>query len=186
MSDAPDETSALVLDYLPHGGDDRRRFDSGPLAQALDPDQFRLYELVLADGADVSIGDDVGLRPREDAVEEFREIEFDDLSRGAQAELEYVLDELLEDDPARFVTVFNEAQPITLRLHQLNLLPGIGDKLRDDILDARERAPFEDFADVEERVSGLHDPQEVIRDRMLAELRGDDIKYALFRDGGPY
>ncbi len=188
MTDASDETTAIVLDYLPHGGsgDDRRRFDSGPLAQAIDGDQFRLYELVLADGADVSIGDVVQLRPREASVEEFREIEFDDLSSGAQSELEYVIDELMEADPDRFVAVYNEAQPITLRLHQLNLLPGIGDKLRDDILEARKREPFEDFADVEERVPGLHDPRGVFRERILQELRDEDVKYALFRDGGPY
>lgn len=189
MSDDPAaETSAIVLEYLAHGhgSGDRRRYDTGPLAQAIDVDRFRLYELVLEDGADVSIGDEVSLRPRESGIEEFREIGHGDLSSGAETELEYVVEETIEDNPGRFVEVYNEAQPITLRLHQLNLLPGIGDKLRDDILDARKRQPFEDFVDVAERVPGLHDPMGVIRDRILEELAGDDVKYALFRDDGPY
>lgn len=188
MSDAPDETSAIVLDYLPHGrgGDERQRFGQGALAQAIDIGGFRLYELVLEDDADVSIGDEVLLRPRETGIEEFREINYDALSSGAEAELEYVVEEAIDADPERFVRVFNEGQPITLRLHQLNLLPGIGDKLRDDILDARKREPFTDFVDLSERVPGLHNPKEVLQDRMLTELRGEDVKYALFREDGPY
>lgn len=188
MSDAADETTAIVLDYLAHGrgSDDRARFDQGPLAHAIDVDRFRLYELVLDDDAGVTIGDTVSLRPREESIEEFREIAYDDLSGGAASELEYVVEEAIEADPERFVRVYNEAQPITLRLHQLNLLPGIGDKLRDDILDARKRSPFTDFEDLDERVSGLHDPPGIIRDRVLEELRGDDVKYALYRDDGPY
>lgn len=188
MSDAAEaETTVIVLDYLAHGhGSDGRRFDSGPLAQAIDVDHMRLYELNLTDDSDASIGDRLTLRPRDDGIEEFREIGYSDLSTGAETELEYVIEETVEGDPERFVTVYNEAQPITLRLHQLNLLPGIGDKLRDDILDARKRQPFADFVDVADRVSGLHDPISVIQDRILEELRGDDIKYALFRDDGPF
>lgn len=188
MSDATDTTRAIVLDYLPHGrgADDHRRFDHGSLAHALNTDQFRLYELVLVDGADINIGDTVTLRPRDEEIEEFREIPYDELSSGATTELEYVIEETLEANPDRFIRVYNEAQPITLRLHQLNLLPGIGDKLRDDILDARKRRPFADYLDVAERISGIHDPMQVLQDRILEELQDDDVKYALFRDNGPY
>jgi putative nucleotide binding protein len=62
----------------------------------------------------------------------------------------------------------------------LNLLPGIGKKLRNNILDARKRGPFESFEDLEERVSGLHRPKEVLVERILEELRDDDLKYKTF------
>lgn len=189
MSDAEDvEVSATILDYLPHGHQsaDHHRFDTGPLAQAIDLDRFRLYELDLGDEANVGIADEVRLRPAGDVIQEFREIDYEDLTSGSAAELEYVVEEAIEEDPERFLAVYNDAQPITLRLHQLNLLPGIGDKLRDDILEARKQGPYESFVDLQERVSGLHDPKQVLIDRILAELRDEDIKYALFANDGPY
>jgi putative nucleotide binding protein len=78
------------------------------------------------------------------------------------------------------VDFYNEAQPITLRLHQLNLLPGIGKKLRNDVLDQRKRKPFESFEEIEERISGLHNPEEVLVERILEELHEEDLKYRLF------
>ena len=75
---------------------------------------------------------------------------------------------------------YNDAQPITLRLHQLNLLPGIGKKLRNSILDERKRKPFEDFDDLTERVAGLHRPKEILAERILEELREEDLKYRIF------
>ena len=87
---------------------------------------------------------------------------------------------MVEADEQRFVDFYNDAQPITLRLHQLNLLPGIGKKLRNNILDERKRAPFESFADIEERISGLHNPKEVLVERIIEELREDDLKYRIF------
>jgi putative nucleotide binding protein len=171
---------AVVLDYLPHGrgDDDRPQYQKDPLALALGESEFRLYELTLAEGASPTIGGWVDLD--DDAVERVREIEFDDLSGGARSELEYAVDEIVDRDDQRFVDFYNEAQPITLRLHQLNLLPGIGKKLRNTILDERKRKPFEGFAELEERVSGLHDPREVLVERVLEELREEDLKYRTF------
>lgn len=182
-----DGAKAIVLDYLAHGRSDGGgpSFDQDPVAQAIGVEGFRLYELLLAPDADVSIGDELVVRPPESPVTEFRELTYENLSQGAQAELEYVIKELIEANEDRFIRVFNEAQPITLRLHQLNLLPGIGDKLRDQILDQRKRQPFTDFDDVASRIDGLHDPNRIFVDRILSELRDDDIKYQLFV-GGPY
>ncbi|MEF8780833.1 MAG: DUF655 domain-containing protein, partial [Haloferacaceae archaeon] len=89
-------------------------------------------------------------------------------------------EEIVERDERRFVDFYNEAQPITLRLHQLNLLPGVGKKIRNTVLDERKRGPFEGFDEISERVSGLHRPREVIVDRILEELREEDLKYRTF------
>jgi len=187
MSDSEsDETvrRAVVLDYLPHGrsDDDRPQYRRSAVGFGVDTEDFRLYEFALADDGDASIGDEIAVEPTDawEAVDHVREIDYDDLSSGARSELDYVVDDLLEDEEDRFVNVYNEAGPVTLRLHQLNLLPGIGDKLRDSILDERKRGPFEDFEDVADRVDGLHDPEGVIRERIFEEIRGDDLKYRLF------
>jgi putative nucleotide binding protein len=174
--------TAVVLDVLPHGraDDDRPRYRRSPLAQALETDGFRLQELVLEDDGSLGIGDRVPVDPTEPPVEVARHMAYDDLSGGARSELEHVVREVVEADEDRLVEFYNEAGPVTLRLHQLNLLPGVGEKLRDNILDARKRQPFESLHDLEERISGLHDPQGIIVQRVLDELRDEDVKYKLF------
>jgi len=183
-SDPQDVRYAVILDHLPHGraDDDRPRHRKSPLAYALGERDFRLFEVTLSDEADVSIGDRIVIGPTEarDAVSGFKQVTYDDLSNTANAELEYAIEEIVDANERRFVDFYNDAQPITLRLHQLNLLPGIGKKLRNNILDQRKRGPFESFEDVEERVSGLHRPKEVLVERILEELRDDDLKYKTF------
>jgi putative nucleotide binding protein len=175
---------AVVLDYLAHGrvDDDRPQYKKKPLAYALGEANFRLFELTLAEDADVGIGDRVVVEPRADRerVDSAREVDYDDLSNAAHSELEYVVADIVDADERRFVDFYNDAQPITLRLHQLNLLPGIGKKLRNNILDERKRQPFESFEELEERVSGLHRPKEVLVERIIEELRDDDLKYKTF------
>ncbi|WP_152041826.1 DUF655 domain-containing protein [Salinigranum salinum] len=175
---------AVVLDVLPHGraDDDRPRYKKSPLGYALGEENFRLVELRLDDDADVSIGDRVVVEPAadRDLVEEVRDVEYDALSNTALSELEYVVDEILSEHEGRFVDFYNDAQPITIRLHQLNLLPGIGKKLRNNILDQRKRGPFESFEDLEDRISGLHNPKDILAERIMSELRDDDLKYKVF------
>jgi putative nucleotide binding protein len=182
--DSEDLRRAVVLDHLPHGraDDDRPRHRKSPLAYALGERDFRLFELTLVDDADVSIGDHVVIGPtgKRDAVDGFKQVTYDDLSNTAVGELEYAVEAIVDADEKRFVDFYNDAQPITLRLHQLNLLPGIGKKLRNNVLDQRKRGPFESFAEVEERVSGLHRPKEVLVERIMEELRDDDLKYKTF------
>ncbi|KAB1193882.1 DUF655 domain-containing protein [Haloferax sp. MBLA0076] len=176
---------AVLLDVLRHGRQDdgRRRFDADPIAYALDESNFRLLELTLAEDADVSIGDRVVVSPVADreTVRQVERLSYGDLSNTADSELEYVVADIVDANEARFVDFYNDAQPITLRLHQLNLLPGIGKKLRDKILEERKRyGPFESFEDLQERVSGLHHPKEVVVERILEELHGNDVKYKTF------
>lgn len=183
-TDGSDPEYAVVLDYLPHGraDDDRPQYQKPSLAYALGESDFRLVELTLGEDADVGIGDRVVIEPPDEreSVDRLRDIEYGDLSNSAVSELDYVVEELVEREERRFVDFYNDAQPITLRLHQLNLLPGIGKKLRNNVLEQRKRKPFESFAELEERVSGLHNPKEVLVDRIIEELRDDDLKYKTF------
>jgi putative nucleotide binding protein len=173
-----DDLVAAVLDVLPHGrsDDDRPQHRKDPLAYALGVDEFYLYELSLSDDDDIAFGDRIDLTE----YGRITEVEFEELPSGARQEIEYAVEEIVEADERRFVDFYNDAQPITLRLHQLNLLPGIGKKLRNTILDERKRQPFESFEDLEDRVGGLHSPKEVLIDRIEEELRDDDLKYRIF------
>jgi Predicted RNA-binding protein len=175
---------AVVLDYLPHGrpDDNRPQYQKDTLAYALAVDDFELLELTLTDDADVGIVDRVAVGDDTDdsIIESVEHIGYDDLSNSAVSELEYAVEAIIEADEQRFVDFYNDAQPITLRLHQLNLLPGIGKKLRDKIIDTRKRQSYESFEDLSDRVGGLHHPDEVIAERILEEIREDDLKYQIF------
>jgi putative nucleotide binding protein len=176
------DSTAVVLDYLPHGraDDDRPQYEKPQLAHAVDTGSFTLYELVLREEAAVNIGDRVTVDPPQDDIGEVRRLDYEDLSGGSQTELEHVVGEVIEEEEERFVEFFNEAGAITLRLHQFNLLPGIGDKLRDAIIDERKRDPFDSLSELEERVSGLHDSKGTLSERIIEEIRDEDVKYKLF------
>lgn len=51
------------------------------------------------------------------------------------------------------------------------MLPEIGDKRREAIIDERRRGPFADFADLEVRIDSLHGPQALLVERALTELK---------------
>lgn len=182
MSDAEDRESSLavILDYLPHGrpDDDRPQYKKPALVHAVRQEDFQLVECELADEADVTIGDELDLSSA--TIESVRDTSFDQLTSGAHSELKYAIRSIIDADQRRFVDYYNEAQPITLRLHQLNLLPGIGKKLRNNILEERKCQPFDSFEDLEERVSGLHNSKEILVERIHEELREEDLKYRSF------
>ncbi|NGM69649.1 DUF655 domain-containing protein [Natronolimnobius sp. AArcel1] len=183
-SDGTDVRRAVVLDYLAHGlsDDGRPQYEKSPAGYALGIEDFALYQVAFDEDERLTIGSEVVVSPPSErsVVTECQQVEYGALSSGAQSELEYVVQDLVEENEQRFVDFYNDAQPITLRLHQLNLLPGIGKKLRNGILDERKRKPFESFDELSERVSGLHDPDEVLVERILEELQDDDLKYQTF------
>ena len=192
MSNTEDDASepeaasreAVIVDYLPHGrpDDTRPQYQKAALAYALETESFDLLELTLTEDADVNIVDRIPIdEAANDAViEDVADIEYDDLSNSGVSELEYAIEAIIDADEQRFVDFYNDAQPISLRLHQLNLLPGIGKKLRNKIIDKRKRQPFESFEDLADRVGGLHNPMEVIAERIMEELRDEDLKYKIF------
>lgn len=179
-----DPAQAIVLDVLAHGrsDDDRPGYQRDPVCYAVGSADFQLYELSFDGPPPVSIGDTIDIEPLDalDGVVARRRIDHDDLSAGAKNELDYVVEELVDAHEAHYVGFYTEAQPVSLRMHQLNLLPGIGDKLRDGILEARKRGPFESFADLQARVEGLHDPRGILIDRIEQELTEPEMKYYLF------
>jgi len=171
-TDAPaadDGPVVVLLDVLPNGrpDDDRPQYRKSPVAYGLGTDAFRLYELTLDEEADVSVSHRLALDGP--AVGRYREVSFDDLTRNAAAEIEYAVEDIVEGDEKRFVDFYNEAGPITLRLHQLNLLPGIGKQLRNKVLDERKRGPFESF----EEVSARHRAPPPAGGARRADRRGD-------------
>jgi len=109
-----------------------------------------------------------------------RRIEYPELSNSARLELAFQIQSIVLDNEARFIRYFNDAGPITTRMHALELLPGIGKKLMWAILNERKKGPFKSFADLTERVKGLHNPEKLIAKRVEDELMDERIKYRVF------
>src|SRR3989344_4528954 len=103
------------------------------------------------------------------------------LTETAKSELNYIVEEIVVKNEPKFVEFFNKIGPINTRVHQLELLPGIGKKHMLSILEEREKKPFESFKDIKERVKLLPDPEKTIAKRILLELEGNEKHYLFVR-----
>lgn len=182
------EEHAIVLDFLPHGHpfDTRPMHRKMPVAQAIGKDHFILLELVPKKGVTLQPNEVVymGEGKRDKIHHIVGKISLDKLTQTAKGELEYVIKELVQKNEERFIKFFNEAMPINMRRHQLELLPGIGKKHMWQIIEERKKKPFKSFEDIKKRVKLLPDPEKAVTKRIFAELNNED-KYKLFVDS-PY
>jgi putative nucleotide binding protein len=177
------EEVARVLDYLPYGRTpDTRSYQKQPLVQAVGETNFVLMEMTPKEGVVPVAGTRVyigsGSRDVIDHVN--RRIEYIELSNSAKLELPFEIQTIVLEDEPRFIRYFNEAGPITTRMHALELLPGIGKKLMWAVLTERKKGPFKSFVELMERVKGLHNPEKLITKRVEDELMDDRIKYRVF------
>lgn len=178
------EITGIVLDVLlkGHPDDPRPIFKREPLVQAMGIEQFKLLELVPKAGVVIDLHEKVyiGDAEREKIERVKRRIGYAELTNTAQGELPFIIEEVVKAREADFVAFFNTSISITPRLHMLHLLPGIGKKLMWEILESRNRKPFESFADLNGRIKSLPHPDKMIVARILEELQDKDIKYHLF------
>lgn len=177
------EEHAIILDFLPYGDpfDRRPMHQKSAIAQALGKTHFTLLELVPKKEKVLELHEEVyiGSEEREKIHHIISKIPLSKLTQTARTEVEFVIDELIVDNESRFVKFFNEAQPINTRIHQLELLPGIGKNHTKEIIEKREEKPFESFRDIKERVNLMPDPKKVIIKRIFIELNNGD-KHKLF------
>ncbi len=156
----------------------RRDFPKNAVyVHAIGETHFTLLELTLKQNASVEVGEKVYIGPnvREKVEKIVRRIKYEDLSPEARELLEQLVRKIVRDNEHRFVEFFNKAGPVTIKLHSLELLKGIGKRTLKTILDERRRKPFESFEDIQRRVNV--DPEELIVDRILRELRGGEDYY---------
>lgn len=179
------EEYAIILDFLQNGYplDPRPMFRKTPIAQAMGKEHFSLLELVPKKGIflqpheEVYIGD--GKRDKIHHI--IGKINTDKLTSTANAELHHVIDEAVTRNENKFVEFFNKAQPLTTRMHQLELIPGLGKKHMWEIVEKRDEKPFESFDDMRERVKLMPDPKTAVIKRILLELSGKEKHFIFVR-----
>ncbi|MFH1071998.1 MAG: DUF655 domain-containing protein [Nanoarchaeota archaeon] len=175
------EEYVVVLDFLPNG----YPFDSRPIhqktaiAQAMGKENFTLLELVPKKGIflqpyeEVYIGDQ-----KRDKIHHINgKISYDKLTHTARAELEHVIEQVVNKNSERFIEFINKAQPLSTRMHTIELLPGVGKKHMWEIIEARKQEPFTSFDDIKKRVKLLPEPQKIIVRRIILEITGNEKHY---------
>jgi len=175
------EEQAIVLDFLPYGYPYEEGTMKTPIAQALGLSHLTVLELIPKRGVFLQPQQEVyiGEGKREEIHHVKGKIATEKLTSTAIAELQHTVKKVVDDQEQRFVEFFNKAQPLSMRMHQLELLPGLGKKHMWEILEARKDKPFASFEDLQERVKLLPNPKQVVIKRIISEIEGKE-KYNIF------
>lgn len=184
------EDYVYILDYLPQGRpDDPRRRE--PVAYGIGERNFVLLELVPRPGAAMLVGDrvpvgrDVPDRASSPVDHVRGRVRYEDMTHAAQAEMRPVLEQMAKAQEERFIRFFNDAGPITTRMHMLELLPGLGKKLMWAIVEERKKGPFKSYKEMDDRVKALHQPEKLVAHRIEEEIMDPMQKYHLFAQPPP-
>ncbi len=173
------EDNAWVIEYLPSGHATQLRRE--PIVQLIGEKFFTLLEATVKPEANIVIGQRlyVGKDARDEVSVIKGRIKFDSLTRSAKESLPTILRKIIEEREKDFVEFINKCKPISIRFHTLDLLPGVGKKNMEAILSAREKQPFESYADIKQRIPTLPDLAGILVHRIMAEVEGKE-KYYLF------
>jgi putative nucleotide binding protein len=185
MTEKRYEEYAYVLDFLPHGRPGvrpvgRAGYRAGALVQLMGEEFFTLLEALVKDGATLKPHDRVyvGKESREEITYIIGRIGYEELTAAAKMELPAVISRIVLSRENWFVNFFNNARAITPRMHALELIPGIGKKYMWQVINEREKRPFESYDDLQKRTE-LPSPVKLVTKRVIEELSGDS-KYRLF------
>ncbi len=177
------EEHAIVLDFLPNGYpfDSRPGYMKTPIVQAIGKTFFVLLELVpkkevtLQPYEEVYIGEG-----KRDKIHHINgRLSAAKLTATAKAELGFVIANIVKANEARFINFFNTAQPLSTRMHSLELLPGMGKKRMWELIEAREQKLFESFKEMRGRLKLMPDPEKAIEKRITLEMM-EPQKHYLF------
>ena len=180
------EEEAIVLDYLPEGMTNLPVYRRYPVAQTVGTRYFVLLEVTPKQGMNFKARESVYVGDGErDKVRTIKKrLRFDEMTATARSELPEVVEEIVGKTEKQFVEFFNKATSISLKHHQLELLPKIGKKHLYKMLEERETQPFKNFKDINTRIKGMPEAKGLIVDRVLEEIDGDVVHRLFVPDFG--
>ena len=174
------EENVIILDYLKFGyiNPERPTAHGKPIAQAIGVDKFTLIEVTPKQGIDLEIHDKVyigsGKRDKINRVKGL--LDYEKLTATSRIELEYAIKEIISEKEDIYIKFFNEIDSLNIKMHKLELIPGIGKKHTQMILEERKKEPFKDFDDLKKRVPLLGDPVDMLAKRVKLELDTTQVK----------
>jgi putative nucleotide binding protein len=173
------EEYAIILEYLPNGYPLEKKML--PIAQALGEKNFTLLEIIPRKGMNFSIGEKVyiGDGKRDKVSYILGRLNKEKITESAKNQIQEEIKKMVKESEKKFIEFFNKADAINKRLHQIELIPGLGKKHMQEILKQREEKNFESFGDMKNRIQNLPDPEKAIQKRIFQELTEDE-RYKLF------
>jgi putative nucleotide binding protein len=168
------EEYAYVLDFTQRGKSNTVRGREGIIIQAIGEERLTLLELLGVQNMNFEIGERVyiGREGRDKVMSVLGRLEYNYISQSAKNELTNIVEKIVSANEKRFIDYINMAQPVTPRIHALELIPGIGKTYMMSIIKERDKKRFESFTDIQNRV-GLRDPSKLIAKRIIDEIAGE-------------
>lgn len=173
------EENAIILEYLPNGYPMEKKMM--PIAQAIGEKTLVLLELVPRRGMELKIGEIVyiGEGKRDKIYYILGRLHREKLTETAKEQLGEFIKQIVKEREKEFVEFFNKSDAINKRIHQIELLPGLGKKHMQEILKQRHEKEFESFQDMKKRIQNLPDPEKAVEKRIFQELTNIE-RYNLF------
>ena len=173
------EEYAYVLDFISQGKSKTVHGRGGVIVIALGEERLTLLEILGVDDSTFDIGEKIyiGKDGRTNVQSVLGKLDYEQITGTAQSELENVVNTIVTKNEQRFVDYINNAQPLTPRKHSLELIPGLGKKTMNLIVDNR---PYVTFKEMEEKIPNFRNPEKYISQRIENEIKESDQKYRLF------
>jgi putative nucleotide binding protein len=168
------EEYAYILDFTQRGKSTTVRGREGIIIQAIGEERLTLLELLGFQNMNFDVGERVyiGREGRDKVMSVLGRLEYNLISQSAKNDLANIVEKIVTANEKRFIDYINTAQPITPRIHALELIPGIGKTYMMTIIKERDKKKFESFTDIQNRV-GLRDPAKLIAKRIIDEIAGE-------------
>ena len=165
---------AYVLDFNSRGKSNTVRGRDGIIVTAIGETRLTILEVLGVPNSTFEIGEKIyiGKEGRTKVLSVLGKMEYAKISSSAQSELETVVENIVTENESYFVDYLNNAQPLTPRIHALELIPGIGKIYMKNMLEEREKKKFESYHDLQERV-GFKEPIKHISERIMDEITGE-------------
>jgi putative nucleotide binding protein len=168
------EEYAYVLDFVERGKSSTVRGRDGIMVTGIGEDRLTLLEILGVPDSSFEVGERIyiGKEGRTKVLSVLGKMVYQKISSTAQNELEGVVEIIVNQNEKKFIDYINSSQPLTPRIHALELIPGIGKTYMKLMLEEREKKKFESFDDLQNRV-GLKEPIKQICKRILEEITGE-------------
>ncbi len=168
------EEYAYVLDFVERGKSSTVRGREGIMVTGIGEDRLTLLEILGVPDSSFEVGERIyiGKEGRTKVLSVLGKMVYQKISSTAQNELEGVVEIIVNQNEKKFIDYINHSQPLTPRIHALELIPGIGKTYMKLMLEEREKNKFESFEDLQNRV-GLKEPMKQICKRILEEITGE-------------
>ena len=168
------EEYAYILDYVQSGKSSLVKMREGLIIQAIGEEHLTILELLGIRNEKFSIGERVyiGKEGRAKILSVLGRIDYEHLTSSAKNELQSIVEKIVSENESRFIDYFNSAQPMTPKIHSLELIPGIGKTYMKSILQEREKNKFISFIDLQNR-TGLRDASKHLTKRICDEISGE-------------